>query len=41
MLFVLLHQSYLFFKKQNVIKNLTRFFTELKLFYITIMINIK
>lgn len=28
-----------FFKKQNVIKNLTRFFTELRLFYVTIMIN--
>lgn len=39
MLFILLHQCYLFFKKQNVIKNLIRLCTELRLFYVTIMIN--
>lgn len=36
---ILLRQCYFFFKKQNVIKNLTRFFTELRLFYVIIMIN--
>lgn len=41
MLLMLSHQFYLFFKKQNVIKNLTRLLktSKLRLFYIIIMIN--